>query len=68
MKRILAFITVLLLFSTLVLAACENNTTETQSADDSQSASSETAESREESKETSKEASKDESKEASKEE
>ena len=37
MKRILAFITVLLLFSTLILAACENNEVETQSTEEAAS-------------------------------
>jgi hypothetical protein len=67
MKRILAFITVLLLFSTLVLASCENDTTDSQSETDSQAESSITIESNEESKEASKDEFKEESKEESKE-
>ena len=68
MKRILAFITVLLLFGTLILAACENDAVETQSTDESLAESSAAAESKEDSKAESKEEPKDESKAESKEE
>ena len=67
MKRILAFITVLLLFATLVLAACEN-TEVTQNESSIQSESTVSKENDQQSKEESKDTSKEESKEASKEE
>lgn len=67
MKRILAFITVLLLFSTLILAACENNEVETQSTEEAASEpSAEATESKEASAESSKEASAEASDESSK--
>lgn len=61
MKRILALITVLLLLSTLVLAACENESG-TESANDSLAESTSSEESKTASKEESKEESKDNSK------
>ena len=67
MKRILAFITVLLLFSTLILAACENNEVETQSTEEAASEpSAEATESKEASADSSKEASAEASDESSK--
>ena len=68
MKRILSLITVLLLLCTLILAACDNGTSDVQSTPESQEESSSAPESTEESKELSKEESKEESTQESKEE